>query len=112
MPYKPKKPCAYRGCSELVSASERYCKFHAKQEAHDYEKYRRNPESRKHYGREWRRIRNRYIRAYPLCEICRADGRLTPCTGSPPPSEAHGWRDARLVKFTVVVFELSLTVTR
>ena len=29
-------------------------------------------------GREWKRIRARYVKAHPLCERCLAEGRLTP----------------------------------
>ena len=76
MPYKPKKPCAHPGCSKLVT--RRFCEDHAKQDAREYEKYRRDPETRKRYGRAWKRIRDRYIAAHPLCEQCSRDGRLTP----------------------------------
>ena len=76
MPYKPKKPCARPGCSKLVTG--RFCEDHNKQDAREYEKYRRDPETRKRYGRAWKRIRDRYIAAHPLCEQCSRDGRLTP----------------------------------
>ena len=76
MPYKPKRPCAHPGCPELSEG--RFCKIHAKQDAREYEKYRRDPDSRKRYGRAWQRIRNRYVSKHPLCERCAADGRYTP----------------------------------
>jgi len=75
MPYKPKKPCAYPGCAKLTSA--RFCPDHAKKDAWEYEKYGRDPTTRKRYGRAWKRIRDRYIAAYPLCEQCEAAGRIT-----------------------------------
>ena len=75
-PYKPKKPCAHPGCPKLVAG--RFCEDHAKQDAREYEKYRRDPDTRKRYGRAWKRIRDRYIAAHPLCEQCCLDGRLTP----------------------------------
>jgi 5-methylcytosine-specific restriction protein A len=56
----------------------RFCPAHAKQDAREYEKYRRDPETRKHYGRAWKRIRDRYVAVHPLCERCEKDGRLTP----------------------------------
>ena len=76
MPYKAKKPCAHPGCPKLVSG--RFCNDHAKQDAREYERYRRDPATRKRYGRAWKRIRDRYIAANPLCEECSRSGRLTP----------------------------------
>jgi len=76
MPYKPKKPCGHPGCPELTDA--RFCPAHAKQDAQAYEKYRRDPETNRRYGRAWKRIRDRYIAAHPLCEQCAAAGRIVP----------------------------------
>ena len=76
MPTKPKRPCSYPSCPRLTSG--RFCEEHAKQEARRYEKYDRDPATRKRYGRAWKRIRERYIAAHPLCEKCRERGRLTP----------------------------------
>lgn len=47
-------------------------------EAKRYERYQRDPAVKKRYGRTWKRIRDRYIAAHPLCEQCEKDGRLTP----------------------------------
>jgi len=76
MPYKPKRPCSYPGCSALVEG--RFCPAHARQDAHDYSRYRRDPETNRRYGSAWRRIRAAYIAAHPLCEQCERAGRLTP----------------------------------
>ena len=76
IPYKPKKPCAYPGCPELTDV--RFCENHAKQDARNYERYRRDPATRKRYGRAWKRIRDRYISRHPLCEECEKHGRATP----------------------------------
>lgn len=76
MPTKPKRPCSYPGCPRLTSG--RFCEEHAKQEARRYEKYDRDPAARRRYGRAWKRIRERYIAAHPLCEKCREQGKLTP----------------------------------
>jgi 5-methylcytosine-specific restriction protein A len=76
MPHKPKKPCAHPGCPKLTDA--RFCPAHAKRDAREYEKYRRDPETRRRYGAAWRRIRARYISAHPLCELCEKGGRITP----------------------------------
>ena len=75
MPYKPKKPCAYPGCPELTDG--RYCAKHQKLINKQYEKYNRNPVTRKRYQGEWRRIRDHYIHDHPLCEKCLEEGRFT-----------------------------------
>ena len=76
LPKSPKKPCSAPNCPNLTHG--RFCETHAKQEAKRYEKYDRDPESRKKYGTAWRRIRERYIAAHPLCERCKLEGRLIP----------------------------------
>jgi len=77
MPYKPKRPCAYTGCGRLA-VSEQYCAEHKKQMDKQYNQHQRDPDSNKRYGRSWKRIRDRYIKAHPLCEECEKQGRLTP----------------------------------
>ena len=77
MPYKPKRPCAYPGCSKL-SDREQYCTEHLKVVTKHYNQHERDPESNKRYGRSWKRIRDRYIKAHPLCEQCQKEGTLTP----------------------------------
>jgi len=78
MPYKPKKPCAQHGCRELTA--NRYCEIHEKQNTKNYNRYKRDPESGKRYGRTWKQIRASFLSANPLCVLCRQDGRLTPAT--------------------------------
>ena len=74
MPFKPVKPCAYRGCPNLTK--ERYCDFHAKSDMREYNKYRRDPESNKRYGRSWKKIQAAYLSANPLCDICKNEGKF------------------------------------
>ena len=76
MPYKPKKPCAHPGCPKLVTG--RFCEAHAKADARNYERYRRDPATRKRYGHAWQKIRAAYLAAHPLCEVCQQTGKLTP----------------------------------
>ena len=76
VPTKPKRPCSYPGCPRLTDG--RFCEKHAKLESRRYEKYDRDPATRKRYGRAWKRVRERYIAAHPLCEKCRERGKLTP----------------------------------
>ena len=78
MPYKPKRPCAYPGCGRLAENSEQYCAEHQKIMDKRYNQYERDPASNKRYGRSWKRIRDRYIKAHPLCEECQKQGKLTP----------------------------------
>ncbi|AUS97361.1 HNH endonuclease [Clostridium thermosuccinogenes] len=76
MTKKPKRPCSYPGCAELTDG--RYCEKHQKQADSYYNKYERDPQTRKRYGRTWKRIRDRYISEHPLCQECQKYGRLTP----------------------------------
>ena len=66
MPTKPKKPCSFPGCPLLTH--DRYCEEHTKVMNARYNKYERPYDSSERYGHKWRRIRNRYIEAHPLCE--------------------------------------------
>jgi len=43
-----------------------------------YNKYERDSQTRKLYGKTWKRIRDRYIAKHSLCEECRKSGKLTP----------------------------------
>lgn len=76
MPRKPKRPCSYPACPELTEG--RYCDTHAKLAARHYERYQRDPDTKRRYGSQWRKIRDAYIAAQPLCERCKDEGRLTP----------------------------------
>lgn len=76
MPQKPKRPCRYPGCSRLTDGL--YCVEHQRQSTHHYNHFQREPETNKRYGRSWKRIRDRYIKAHPLCEECKKADRLTP----------------------------------
>ena len=76
MPRKPKRPCRYPGCARLSDGP--YCEEHRKAVRDDYTRYERAPDSNKKYGRCWKRIRDRYAAAHPLCERCLKEGRYTP----------------------------------
>lgn len=76
MPHKPKRPCSYPGCPKLTAG--RYCEEHEKKVTAHYNKYDRDPKIRNRYGRAWKRIRDSYIAAHPLCEQCKQDGKLVP----------------------------------
>ena len=76
MPLKPKKPCAYPGCSHLTN--DVYCKEHASLRQSQYDKYNRDPDHNKKYGNNWRRIRGLYVKQHPVCEMCLKEGKLIP----------------------------------
>lgn len=76
MPKKPKRPCSHPGCPELTDG--RYCEPHQKLADQQYEKYDRDPATRKRYGRTWKRIRDRYIAKFPVCEMCADNNKLVP----------------------------------
>ena len=75
VPRSPKKPCAYPGCPRLTD--RRFCQEHEKLDRDRYNKYERSPDVNRKYGRAWKRIRDRYAAAHPLCEQCLKEGRLT-----------------------------------
>ena len=75
MPRSPKKPCRYPGCPRLTEKT--YCEEHATLARRHYDKYERSPDVHKKYGRDWKRIRDKYAREHPLCERCLQEGRVT-----------------------------------
>ena len=75
MPNKAKKPCAKRGCKELTT--NRFCDAHAKEAMKTYNEKNRDKQSNKRYGRNWRKVRDAFIHANPLCAECWKEGRMT-----------------------------------
>lgn len=76
MPVKPKRPCSYPGCPKLTHG--RYCEEHERLESKRYEKYDRSPDTKRRYGRAWKRIRDKFVETHPFCEECYKRGVLTP----------------------------------
>ena len=74
MPRKPLHGCAVYGCPNLTEG--RYCEEHAKAENKRYEKYDRDPTTKRRYGRAWKRIRDKYVSEHPFCELCYEKGVL------------------------------------
>lgn len=77
MPYKPKKPCAYPMCPELVDAGARYCDKHKPLHKRRYEDNRPSARERG-YDRTWEKVRKMYLVEHPLCEDCLERGIYTP----------------------------------
>ena len=76
MPRKPKHPCSYPGCPNRTDGQ--YCEDHRKIARRPYDRYERQPDVGKKYGRAWKRIRDRYVQEHPFCERCFEEGRMTP----------------------------------
>jgi 5-methylcytosine-specific restriction protein A len=76
MPRKPKRPCSYPGCPRLTN--DRYCEEHTRIVNNNYNRYERDRETSKRYNRAWKRIRDAYVAAHPLCEECLKQGRVVP----------------------------------
>ena len=74
MPRKPKRPCSHPGCPNLTDG--RFCEEHEKLVNQNYEKYGRNKDSKRRYGRAWKRIRDKYVSQHPFCELCYEKGIL------------------------------------
>ncbi len=73
MPKKPKKPCKHPGCPELIS--DKYCDKHKEL----YIKERATAAFRG-YDSRWRKARKIFLKANPLCVICKEEGKLVKAT--------------------------------
>ena len=76
MPRKPMHPCSYPGCGRLTD--DPYCGEHKQSIERQYNRYLRDPDTNKRYGRAWKKLRARFLLQHPLCEQCGSEGRLTP----------------------------------
>jgi|SRR5690606_29362443 len=81
---RPLRPCNQIGCHELVRPPERYCEAHRwpeeqrqRQRRYDEE---RGTAARRGYGYRWQKARERWLKRNPLCEACKAKGRVTEAT--------------------------------
>ena len=72
MPRKPKKPCAFPGCPKLTDGL--YCEEHKKIVNQQYEKYGRKYKRSERYGSAWQKVRTRYVKLHPFCELCFEEG--------------------------------------
>jgi len=73
MPRKPKRPCRMNGCASSAGDGEIYCPEHKPESERFYNRYQR-PTDKNMYGRAWKRIRDRKIREFPMCEECLKQG--------------------------------------
>ena len=76
MPTRPKKPCSYPRCPELV-AKGAYCEKHKKNR---YERTSQGKEAQKLYNYRWKKSRANYLKSYPICRSCEEKGLSEPAT--------------------------------
>lgn len=78
VPFAAKKPCAWAGCTVLVSGGS-YCPKHAaaaqaRREASRVEQDRRRGSStQRGYDYAWQQLRVAYLKAHPQCEVCQRE---------------------------------------
>ena len=80
MPKRPLKPCAYKGCPNLVSPKKRYCKEHKNLLDKKYSRTKRDLKTHKevYNTRRWRKVRELALkRDSGLCQMCLKGGRIT-----------------------------------
>lgn len=78
MPRKPKRPCSFPGCPALTE--DQHCPEHQCVMDARYNKYERDPKTKKRYGRMWPRIRAAQLTAHPLCAMCAQQQRAIPAS--------------------------------
>ena len=78
MPYKAMKPCGYPCCPALTD--RQYCPEHQKLVSSHYNRYERDPASKKRYGYQWQKIRALFLAVHPLCAECLVRGSATPAS--------------------------------
>ena len=77
IPYKPKKPCGYSGCSKLTTGGP--CPEHKRKINRQYDKKRdETPERQWLHSTRWRKASDMHKAEYPLCAECERQGRITP----------------------------------
>jgi 5-methylcytosine-specific restriction protein A len=75
MPHAAPTPCRYPGCPALLSVPG-HCEAH-KQQTQRKQDERRGSAASRGYGHRWRKARDAFLRAHPLCAECERRGRVT-----------------------------------
>ena len=65
--------CLEPGCGVLSRSSR--CEKHEQEAKREHNE--RNPSDPFYYSAKWRKLRLRYVRQHPLCEICNSEGRIS-----------------------------------
>ena len=75
------KKCRHPGCFCLAVSGSDFCDKHQVRPAVLARPEKRElTASQRGYGSKWRKLRGWYIRAHPLCEECKRQGRITQAT--------------------------------
>lgn len=69
MPYKPRVPCKFICCSNLVNPGEGYCSLH-NAEKYKTDVQRRGNAKDRGYDATWGKVRKIKLNRNPLCERC------------------------------------------
>lgn len=107
MPRRPQRPCRYPACFKLTDGV--YCEEHQRLMNTHYNHFSRGYNSNERYGRAWRKIRDRYIAAHPLCERCLTENRYTPADlvhHKKPLSEGGGNEESNLMSLCYSCHEI------
>lgn len=79
MPKRPSIPCKHPNCPKLVAYGEKYCDEH--KSLHLDEIYHKEKGTGKRlYTSRWQKASKAFLKAHPLCERCKAEGRYTKAT--------------------------------
>lgn len=74
MPRAPRRPCSYPGCGALTDSGR--CDKHRAAERQEHDR-RRGSSAARGYGVAWRKAREGFLRAHPLCQCPECDeGRI------------------------------------
>lgn len=73
MPQAAPRPCTYPGCGRLVRDGSGRCAQHPRQERQVQDE-RRGTAHERGYTSAWRKARDGWLRAHPLCAACEAKG--------------------------------------
>lgn len=80
MPMRPKRPCAYAGCIELIQVGTSYCDVHKRQKGNNYKKDTDRYWHGWYSTTRWKAARKAFLVLHPLCVECEQQGRLRPAT--------------------------------
>ena len=75
------KKCRRPGCFRMAAEGSDFCDKHQSPPARLVpSEDRRESAAQRGYGHRWRKLRDWYIKAHPLCEECLRQGRVTKAT--------------------------------
>lgn len=83
MPRSAPTPCRAHGCKALVADGGGFCAVHRGLAHKVYNKKRReNPDTHDKFysSARWKEVRAGQLREFPLCTMCKANGKVTAAT--------------------------------